>query len=206
MKTQVIAAEGDCRLRCAIVEARPHAHGQTAAPARRLNAADKERRTKRPAVKLEARRPIENTDTVAVFAGDDGLEHRAVAQVTLSGACVSDNVDLHEPGLRIIAIDECVEQRIAVEPRIAEPHMAGAAIDDAGNRAVTDDGEIHGHCGTLYSSKDPDHRLAVWLSITSRSPCPLFFRRMAAFPPGLPHNARAAIWLRAFMLRTSTLV
>ena len=81
-------------------------------------------------MKLEARRPVEDADAVAAFPGEDGLQHRAVAQIGLLGARIAGDLDVHEPGLRIIAVDERIEQRIAVEPRITEPHVASTLIDD----------------------------------------------------------------------------
>src|SRR5262249_22627191 len=78
----------------------------------------------------------------AARALDRRLENRGVGQIALMAPLGAGDGGFHEAGRRLVAAQQRIEHRIAIEARQAMPDVSAVAIDQAGNGAISDDAEI----------------------------------------------------------------
>lgn len=137
----VIAAHRDLRLARAVIEggtqaqrARPPGHG--------LEPAHQHGRTEHAPEAAEARRKIPDTRRAA-RAVDRRFRDRRIGNITLAAVLHAVDDDIHETRLRIVAAQQRIEDRIAVQPAQTVPDVAAeVAIDQARDGTVSDDAEI----------------------------------------------------------------
>src|SRR5215470_7037968 len=89
----------------------------------------------------------------ARFALDRGFQDGGIVEIALPALLAAGHDDIHEPALRVLAAQQRIEYRIAVQPLQAVPHVPSVAVDQAGDRAVADHAEVEaGHTAPFTRS------------------------------------------------------
>ncbi len=105
--------------------------------------ADERRRPEGAAVLLEARREVHDLHGPALPVVQHGLQDRRIAPVALLGMLEVEQLDVPETLLgAAMVVDQGAEDGVAVEAGQAAPDDPGSRVDQRGEAAVADDGEV----------------------------------------------------------------
>src|SRR5262245_32728568 len=107
----------------------------------RLNNPNELRRTKGPAIGVEARRTISDADRVALVVAQLSYDDSRVSHILRARFDLALEHDVGEP-LLLAAGNQPTEHRIAVVARQAPPHDSRGRIDQRRGAAIANDGKI----------------------------------------------------------------
>src|SRR5690242_3264739 len=134
----MIAADADLGFGCSVVEGRPNTDLDTRSAGNGLNPAYDPGRPEISFKHLEARREVHDTQSLPGFGFVNSFEDRSVVEIGLMRGMEILDKNVHKARFRIVAVDQCIEDWVAIQAGTAKPAMDAMRIDQAGDCAVPD--------------------------------------------------------------------
>jgi len=150
----VVAAARDLGHRCTPLPARPNDEANPRMADQRPHPTHDLRRPERAVAIEEARAEIDDLDALPGSVEEPGANDRGARVVGLLGTREAFQLDA-EDGLllrSLAALEQGMEDRVAVEARHAAPHDGGALVDQRTDRTVADEGKIQTGGGRRHGS------------------------------------------------------